>query len=233
MQARFGVESPAVRAWVQAQDVVFATCSDGANLTLPPTTETALRADSAYQVATAHFYSGNFDAAVKAFTAIAQDTSSPWRSLAPYLVARTLVRKATLRGGEGEVDGDVLAQAETHIRQVLDDRAQSAMHPAARRLLHFVRFRSAPTQRLHELAQAVLTKDADTMLQQDLADYTLLLDKHLGEPAEAPKPAATPLPAALQDDGLSDWLVTFQRTDQEAVTLSGSAGARLGQAHAW
>jgi tetratricopeptide (TPR) repeat protein len=218
LQERLGVESAAVREWVQAQDVVFAKCSDGANLTLRPATEPELRADSAYQVAAAHFYSGNFDAAVEAFAAIAQDTASPWHSLAPYLVARALVRKATLQGGEGEVDMDMLAQVETHIRQILDDRAQSATHPAARRLLQFVRFRSAPTQRLHELVQAVLTKDADTILQQDLADYTLLLDKYLGDQAEVQKPAATPLPAVVKDDVLSDWLVTFQRMDKEALT---------------
>src|SRR5262245_3427747 len=32
LQERFGPESPVVRTWVQAQDVVFAKCSDGANL---------------------------------------------------------------------------------------------------------------------------------------------------------------------------------------------------------
>src|SRR5262249_19343202 len=181
MQERFGAESAAVREWVEAQDVVFATCSDGANLALHPATAPELRADSAYQVATAHFYSGNFDAAVEAFEAIAQDTTSSWYSLAPYLAARTLVRKATLMGGEGKVDQDMLVQAEAHIRHILDDQAQSAMYPAARRLLHFVRFRSAPTQRLHELGQAVLKQDAGTVLKQDIADYTFLLDKQFGE----------------------------------------------------
>src|SRR5262249_54231792 len=79
LQERFGPESPDVRAWVQAQDGVFEQCSDGANLTVPPATDPQLRADSAYQRATAQFYSGHFDAAITAFEAIAQDTASPWR----------------------------------------------------------------------------------------------------------------------------------------------------------
>src|SRR5207247_639677 len=144
-------------------------------------TEPQLRADSAYQRATAHFYSGNFDAAIEAFTAIAKDTASPWHALAPYLTARALVRKATLGAEEGKVDIAVLAQAEAHVRQILDDSAQREMHPAAERLLQFIRFRSTPTPRLHELAQALLKKDSPTTLQQDLADYTLLLDKYLDD----------------------------------------------------
>ena len=64
LQAQFGPESPAVRAWLQDQDVVFAKCADGAGLSVRPTTEPPLRADNAYQMAAAHFYSGAFEAAV-------------------------------------------------------------------------------------------------------------------------------------------------------------------------
>jgi len=217
LQERFGPESSAVRAWVQAQDVVFAKCSDGANLTLQPATDTQLRADSAYQVATAQFYSGNFDAAIEAFEVIAKDTDSPWRSLAPYLAARALVRKATLGAEEGKVDRAVLEQAEAQVRKILADSEQHAMHPATRRLFQFVRFRSTPTPLLHELAQAVLKQDAPMTLQQDLTDYTLLLDKHLGDQADAQAPVSTGSAAAVKDEVLSDWIVTFQATDQEAL----------------
>lgn len=217
LQERFSPESPAVREWVQAQDVVFAKCSDGANLTLRPATEAQLRADSAYQVATAHFYRGNFDAAVEAFEAIAKDTASPWHSMAPYLTARALVRKATLGAAAGKVDLTVLAQAEARVRKILEDSEQRTMHPAARRLLQFVRFRSTPTLLLHELSQAVLKKDAHTTLEQDLADYTLLLDKHLGDQTDAKAPVSPENAAAIKGDALSDWIVTFQATDQEAL----------------
>ena len=218
LQERLGPESPAVRAWTQAQDVVFAKCSDGANLTLRPATDPQLRADSAYQMATMHFYSGNFDAAIEAFEAIARDTASPWQTLAPYLLARALVRKATLGAEEGKVDMAVLAQAEARVRTILEDSTQPAMHPAARRLLQFIRFRSMPTPRLHELAQALLKQDTPATLQQDLADYTLLLDKHLGDGTDTPAPGSATNAAAVKDDALGDWLVTFAATDQAALT---------------
>ena len=218
LQERLGPESPAVRAWTQAQDVVFAKCSDGANLTLRPATDPQLRADSAYQMATMHFYSGNFDAAIEAFEAIARDTASPWQTLAPYLLARALVRKATLGAEEGKVDIAVLAQAEARVRTILEDSTQPAMHPAARRLLQFIRFRSMPTPRLHELAQALLKQDTPATLQQDLADYTLLLDKHLGDGTDTQAPGSATNAAAVKDDALGDWLVTFAATDQAALT---------------
>jgi tetratricopeptide (TPR) repeat protein len=215
LQERLGPDSPAVRAWTQAQDVVFAKCSDGANLTLQPATDPQLRADSAYQLATAHFYSGNFDAAIEAFEAIATDTDSPWHTLAPYLIARALVRKATLGAEAGKVDMAILAQAEARIRAVLEDSKQQAMHPAAGRLLHFIRFRSMPTPQMHALAQTLLKPDIPTTLQQDLTDYTLLLDKHLGDGTDAKAPITAA--AAVKDDALGDWLVTFAATDQAAL----------------
>jgi len=217
LQERFGPESPAVRAWVQAQDGVFGKCSDGANLTVPPATDPQLRADSAYQRATAQFYSGHFDAAIAAFEAIAQDTASPWRALAPYLIARALVRKATLGAEEGKVDIAVLAQAEEHVHKILADSAQREMHPAAGRLLQFIRFRSTPTPRLHELAQALLKQDTPATLQQDLTDYTLLLDQSLGDGTGAAAPAATANATVVKDDALGDWIVTFAATDQAAL----------------
>src|SRR5262249_52318372 len=130
LQEHFGLESPVVQAWVQAQDAVFARCSDAASPTLPPATEPQLHADSAYQMATAHFYSGDFDAAIEAFEAIATDTASPWHTLAPYLIARALVRKATLGAEAGQVDTTILAQAEARVHNILNNTQQPAMHPA-------------------------------------------------------------------------------------------------------
>src|SRR5438093_1235360 len=54
-------------------------------------------------------------------------------------------------------------------------------------------------------------------LQQDLTDYTLLLDKHLSDQADAQAPISTASAAAIKDEVLSDWIVTFQATDQEAL----------------
>lgn len=55
------------------------------------------RADRTYQTAAADFYARNFDETARLFGGIAKDTASPWRQVAPLLLARSLIRKATLR----------------------------------------------------------------------------------------------------------------------------------------
>ena len=80
------------------------------------------------------------------------------------------------------------------------------MHPAAARLLNVVRVRLHPEARLHELAQALLKKNDET-LKQDLWDYTILMDQFVGDEDSADK---TVIPAALRKDDLTDWIVTVQ-----------------------
>src|SRR5262249_17887051 len=101
---RFGPGSPEVTDWVEAQDAIYSNCSSAGKI--PALAKSGLpsliQADRAYQIAAANFYSGNFDTAAQMFKDIAADPNSPWRDLAPYLVARALVRKATLSAGPGK-----------------------------------------------------------------------------------------------------------------------------------
>lgn len=161
---RFGASSPEVRDWVTAQDQVFGNCS-GPQRLIPAARP--VDPDRAYQIASAHFYAGDFPEAEKMFRAIAADAASPWRRLAPYLVARTLIRRATLSGEQA--DRAVLAQAEAQLQGILED-------PAARRMLDFVRCRLHPEERLRELSAAVGNK----VSKQDLSDYTMQLDRVKG-----------------------------------------------------
>jgi len=106
--ATFGKEHPAVKEWIDAQDAVFANC--GANPrkpVLPASPDSALpeilRYDREYQIAAAYMYSNRTAEAVKGFQHIAEEPNSPWHDLAPYLVARTMARGATLDDpGPGE-----------------------------------------------------------------------------------------------------------------------------------
>src|SRR5713101_7602312 len=166
--AQFGAASPEVREWVRAQDQVFANCSGGPAIPGPaePGIHPLIQADRAYQIAAAHLYAGHFDVAENLFREIAQDASSPWRQIAPYLVARTLVRKATLgagpgEAGPGETDMATLAQAKVALHTVLSDDSLHTIHPAAQRLLAFVRFRLQPVERCHELAHAILQANVE------------------------------------------------------------------------
>ena len=108
---KFGADSPELKAWLTAQDQVFANCADRpANSiaiipsALAPGGNPLLESDRAYQIASAYFYSEDFAKAEKLFAGIANDHSSPWRKTAALLVARTYIREATLGAKDNEVE---------------------------------------------------------------------------------------------------------------------------------
>ncbi|MGH9932425.1 MAG: hypothetical protein ACREA9_24745 [Pyrinomonadaceae bacterium] len=216
---KFGAENPALKEWVAAQDQVFANCSEGQHIPagMPADVDALLRADRQYQTAAANFYSGNFAAAQKLFELIAADAKSPWRGAAPYLVARTILRQASL--GPDEARKEALTEAERQLNKILANPELKSTHAAAKRLLSVVRIRLHPQERLHELALSLASKREHVNLRQDLWDYTVLLDQFVGDSeAHHQKPAARP--AVLQDDDLTDWIVTVQSDEAEALDHS-------------
>ena len=227
---KFGADSPEVLDWVQAQDKVFSNSSkprypvDESQDNTPsipdpakPDADPIIKADRTYQIASANFYANNFDTAEKLFREIADDKSSQWSKLAPYLVARTLVRKATLTVKPGAADIGTLAQAVEELNDILSDNNLSELHPAAQRLLSFVNFRLDPEGTLQELSVSILKKGQGENLRQLIDDYTQLLDKFLSnyrymeesEKLENASKYFTDL-SDLREDDVTDWIVTFQ-----------------------
>ncbi len=211
--AKYGADNPALQSWVEAQDVVFSNCTSGTAIPDPlqPTEDALMRADRAYQIAAANFYATNFDEAKKRFETIAADSSSPWRRTAPYLVARTLIRKASI--GAPEQKQDSLSAAESQLAKILADKNLTHLHAAATRLANLVRLRLHPHERIRELGRILVNEKQNDNLKQDLWDYTTLLDSVLSEDA------AQPLPAAGNDD-LTDWIGTLQQTDAGSLDHS-------------
>ena len=193
---RFGATSPELQEWVRGQDAVFSTCGVGINIPpeLPATANPLLRTDRAYQIAAAHFYVGpkdGYEMALQDFQAIAADKSSPWHSLASYLVARTLIRQASLTAEANQTYNPAfLAKAEVQLEAILHDPAQRSVHDDAESLLGLVRYRLHPDQRLSELGKRLGGGETDIHFGQDLVDYTWLLRR-------GTHPA---------DDDLSEWL---------------------------
>lgn len=215
---RFGAESDAVRDWVGAQDKVFANCGEGRQIPEAARSDQdpLIRADRAYQIAAANFYATSFDEAKQQFDAIAQDKSSPWHDKAGYLAARSMLRKGSL--ADKEEDGrSPLAEAEARLNAILEDNSAAASHHASARLLNLVRLRLHPEEKLHELAHALVGKDASADFKQDVWDYTVLLDKFLGEDDEGTRPKT---PSGLTADELTDWIVTFQDASPAASVHS-------------
>ena len=202
---RFGVNSPVVKQWVAAQDQVFANCSGGPSIPaeLEGTADSLARADRRYQIAAAHFYAGDHDVAEQMFRAIADDRGSPWSPTALYLAARSMVRKATLSVKGQGFDREQLVAAEGQLQKIVGDPARSAIHPAARRLLDYVEVRLHPTERMRSLAQALVQKNAQGTIQQNVLDYRFLYDQM--ESGNLGGRAAFPL-----DDDLTNWIQAFQ-----------------------
>lgn len=218
--AKHGASSAEAKDFAETQGRVFAVCAEGKNIpeAASPAASPVIKANRAYQIAAANFYAGNFDAAQKMFSAIAADSSSPWRQTAPYLVARTLIRKATLTAPEGKSDTAALAEAQAQLRKILADKNQSAMHQSAKGLLSFVRFRLAPAERLGELAADVLKKNTGANFKQDLIDYTLLLDRFVGDTEDTNKEKKfADIAQVGRSADLTDWVLTFQVNDADAL----------------
>ena len=215
--AKYGLENPSLKDWIEGQDQVFANCSEGRHIpaTALSAADALLRADRTYQIAAANFYAGDFDEAGKLFVSIAGDSQSPWQRFAPYLIARTLVRKASL--GAPEIRQQSLSEAENQLQRILADRKLSDSHAGATRLLDIVRNRLHPAERLHELARLLVVRNQDEGLKQELWDYTVLLDNFL-EP-EGSENKSQPA-AQLRSDDLTDWITTLQSTTTQALDHS-------------
>ncbi len=208
-RGRAGASHDDLRAWVAAQDQVFANCTsakpwerDAKQLppSIPPPLATGaapwMQADRAYQIAAAEFYAGQFDAADADFTRIAQDRASPWHAIAPYLAARALIRKATL------VDPSAAPAAQAQLAKVLADPEASPWHESARGLSRFLRIQAEPDRVLAELA--------DNLEKQRMGvagamnDYRLLLDRYWDHGKQPPR-----------DTDITDWIGAMQNNSGE------------------
>ncbi|HEV2708070.1 MAG TPA: hypothetical protein VGV59_19295 [Pyrinomonadaceae bacterium] len=217
---KYGAANAFVRDWVRAQDEVFANCEEGRHVParLDASAEPLLRADRDYQIAAALFYSTQFDEARQAFDEISRDASSPWRQKAHYLVARTFLREASL-GAEAERQEN-LTQAEAQLGRILNDKSLAELHASSRKLLTLVKLRLRPEDRLRELSVALLRKDSESSIRQDLWDYTYLLDKYEVEEDVGDyriERRLKDVPAAVRQDDLTDWIVAFQSKEPAAA----------------
>lgn len=207
--SKFGANSTETKDWVAAQDKVFSNCSEGQNIPVeaPANAHAVIKTDRAYQIASAYFYGANFDEAKTRFERISNDPSSPYNAVSALLVARTLIRKASLTNDE-PTKKNSLSQAETQLKKVLANRNYLSFHESAQRLLSIVNYRLRPVERLHELAQTLSNRSSNQNLKQELWDYTMLLDNVAFDKNEAVEgQTQIPLDEANKDD-LTDWLFT-------------------------
>jgi len=203
-RGRVGAAHDDLRAWVAAQDQVFANCSGprgpSVPTALPANAARWMQVDRAYQIAGAEFYAGQFDAASADFLRIAADRSSPWHGIAPYLAARALIRKATL------VDADAAAAAQEQLSKVLADPDAAAWHESAHGLSRYLRARTDPARALSEVARVVETQKAG--VAGAMNDYRILLDQYSNRNQEPPR-----------DEDIADWIAAMQQTPGDGALV--------------
>ncbi|HPS77598.1 MAG TPA: hypothetical protein PLS53_05525, partial [Thermoanaerobaculaceae bacterium] len=199
--ARYGPRAPQTLDWLAAQDAVFRNCSERKlSVPSPSTGSREQRADRDYQLAAAWFYSGDLDMAEAAFRAIARDDASRWRSLAPYLAVRCLVRHADVEWKDQDA---FLSQALIEIDLFLRDPASAPLHPAASRLRGIILKRMDPDRRTPELAELIASGQRSDEFAENLWDLTDLLDRNWYSPG---RQWTNPI---LRQD-LIAWLRAFQ-----------------------
>ncbi len=173
-ESEYASVKPAVAEWVKGQDAVFSNCSEKGQLPAEASTPGWLREDRAYQTAAAHFYRAEWPAAEAGFTAIAADKSSPWREVAAYMVARSLVRQGMLSKPDfGAIDEEPMRAAQTQLEKIVQQGGKYA--GAAGELLSFVDLRIAPGTAAAQLGDAIAKPDPQ--LHQDLIDLRYAVNR--------------------------------------------------------
>jgi hypothetical protein len=208
-RGRTGASHDDLRAWVAAQDQVFANCSGPLPwapnakppgpfipAALPATAARWMQEDRAYQIAAAEFYAGQFDAASADFVRISGDRASPWHGIAPYLAGRALIRKATT------VDAAAAPAAQEQLGKVLADADAAAWHESARGLSRYLRARTEPARALSEVARIVAVQKSG--VAGAMNDYRFMLDQYATRGQEAPR-----------DDDITDWLAAMQNASSD------------------
>lgn len=229
---RYGLKSSQVRDWLNAQDQVFAFHPYGkqAKSVIPPpvrsTADKLQKDDRSYQIASANFYLDNFDVAAKQFQEIAQDASSPWHSLAAYMVARARSRAVIKATATSEPAENVIKYLDDLIAKTQDPGVRQDLYDLERPLEYTAVFNGS--EMLNKLVPRVMQKHSPR-LGGDIGDLTYTLDEgpyaaasrdldqanaQTGSADEAKATKAEKQQRANRVDvrqyDLTDWLVTIQ-----------------------
>lgn len=225
--------------WLKAQDKVFQNCASGKQTPDPAPAGAPewLQQDRAYQIAAASFYSLDYNDAKNRFAEISQDMSSPWAETADYLVARTLIRQASLSKSAVQA-GPLYDEAEQRLDRFVSRTGKFAA--SSERMLGLIKYRRHPKERVSELARKLSGTGGDNF-RQDLIDYDWLLDKFESEaltaeekrkaeeaarkdPANAATSAAKPVTDPTPDKRAGQLELNLY-TNDKSYTIYVSAGA--------
>lgn len=176
---RYGASSPAVRAWLDGQDSVFAACGQ-AGVEMPPMLADQpgwLRADRAYQSAALALYNGFHNAAAERFGDIARDPNSPWRPMGLYLKVRALQREALAKPSPAS-----FARSRAAIAELAAAPDGTFGKGETRGMLRALAYRDQPGQTLADLDRDLNGRQPYPQIAVDLRDYLTLGAKASSRP---------------------------------------------------
>jgi hypothetical protein len=248
--SKYGADNPICKEWLKGQDAVFCHCQSpqfdykankagvepGFPEKLPESALLELRQDRQYQMAAAYFYAQKLDDALSLFTAISNDKTSPWQTIAHFMVARTLIRKGTLTKKDG-YDTEALVKALTVLKQLAANPNFNSLKSGIEDLTDFVQLRLDPDQCCLALGKELSNPYSGTDLSRKIDDYLFAMNAVVaianskkpkqGDQSQPPT-AVDPRPAtALQTDELTNWLHSFNLQNRENV----DGGARGFKSH--
>jgi len=165
-----------IREWVKGQDAVFSNCSGNGQVPSKTENDTPLwlQKDRDYQFAAAMFYSGRFDLAKKHFEQISNDDLSVWKAISDYLVARTLLRKASFDKPNSE---KLIEEAESHLAELLRNKDMSKVHRAARQLQYVAANRTKTKDHFKRFSRRLSSSGEVPKFFSEVETYTNYLDK--------------------------------------------------------
>jgi hypothetical protein len=194
----------AIKDWVSAQDRVFENCS-GEKPTypnpLPGTASSLQKADRDYQIAAAHFYAEDFVEAEQRFRTIATDPMTPWRHVASYLVARTLLREGSLQNNAA-----ALQKAREKLTEISSDRTAAPLDEAARRLLEHLDSVEHPQSTLEALSVRLSEPQSPAPSLEDAIHQSAFVLRATSFQTALAKPD---IPEAF------DWVQTLEKGDMD------------------
>jgi hypothetical protein len=192
----------AIKNWVAAQDQVFENCSGEKPAYPDPLAGTASslqRADRDYQIAAAHFYAEDFAEAEQRFRTIANDQRTPWRHVASYMVARTLLREASLQNNPA-----ALPKAREQLMEISSDRSAAPLDESARRLLEHLDAVEHPQITLESLSARLSAPQSPAPVLEDAVHQSAFVLRATSFQAALAKPE---VPEAF------DWVQTLEKGD--------------------
>ena len=222
--SRYGKHNPDVIDWARAQDAVFSNCVAANPGNQPkdtlPNAPVWLRQDRLYQQASAAFYVQDFERAKALFNQIAEDKSSPYSTMATYLVGRTFLQKAEMTQTVPDTaNANQFSQAEAALENLTASAGQKNQEKLSQ-LTRRAAYEMSPEAELMRIEAAISMRDWTPDTAQDLKDYLYTIHYDLDN--AAPNPFRRTLIELVPKGGMTDWIYTVQG-------LTGSKKQPLGE----